>query len=76
MRDIDLAVRRVGEERIAGAIGGLGRFRQQMNAIRFGQRLVGFPEQPGLQLAVQDGRPVALVEATADGLTVVRGFNI
>jgi tRNA pseudouridine55 synthase len=48
----------------------------QAQLLRFGQRLVGFPEQPGLQLAVQDGRPVALVEATADGLTVVRGFNI
>ena len=48
----------------------------QAQLLRFGQRLVGFPEQPGLQLAVQDGRPVALVEATADGLTVVRGFNL
>jgi tRNA pseudouridine55 synthase len=48
----------------------------QAQLLRFGQRLVGFPEQPGLQLATEDGRPVALVEATADGLTVVRGFNI
>ena len=48
----------------------------QAQLLRFGQRLSGFPEQPGLQLATEDGRPVALVEATADGLTVVRGFNI
>ena len=48
----------------------------QAQLLRFGQRLVGFPEKPGLQLATEDGRPVALVEATADGLTVVRGFNI
>jgi tRNA pseudouridine55 synthase len=48
----------------------------QAQLLRFGQRLFGFPEQPGLQLACTDGRPVALVEATADGLKVVRGFNI
>jgi tRNA pseudouridine55 synthase len=48
----------------------------QAQLLRFGQRLVGFPEKPGLQLATEDGRPVALVEATADGLKVVRGFNI
>jgi tRNA pseudouridine55 synthase len=48
----------------------------QAQLLRFGQRLSGFPEQPGLQLATEDGRPVALVEATADGLKVVRGFNI
>ena len=48
----------------------------QAQLLRFGQRLVGFPEQPGLQLATEGGRPVALVEATADGLKVVRGFNI
>jgi len=48
----------------------------QAQLLRFGQRLVGFPEKPGLQLATEGGRPVALVEATADGLKVVRGFNI
>ena len=48
----------------------------QAQLLRHGQRLAGFPETPGLQLACQDGRPVALVEATADGLTVVRGFNV
>jgi tRNA pseudouridine55 synthase len=48
----------------------------QAQLIRHGQRLAGFPEKPGLQLATEDGRPIALVEATADGLKVVRGFNI
>jgi len=48
----------------------------QAQLLRFGQRLVGFPERPGLQLATEGGRPVALVEALADGLKVVRGFNV
>jgi tRNA pseudouridine55 synthase len=48
----------------------------QAQLLRFGQRLFGFPEKPGLQLATLGGCPVALVEATADGLKVVRGFNI
>jgi len=48
----------------------------QAQLLRFGQRLVGFPEKPGLQLATEGGRPVALVEALADGLKVVRGFNV
>ena len=48
----------------------------QAQLLRHGQRLSGFPAKPGLQLATEDGRPVALVEATADGLKVVRGFNI
>jgi tRNA pseudouridine55 synthase len=48
----------------------------QAQLLRHGQCLVGFPEKPGLQLATEGGRPVALVEATADGLKVVRGFNI
>ena len=48
----------------------------QAQLLRFGQRLAGFPEKPGLQLATEDGSPVALVEATADGLKVVRGFNL
>ena len=48
----------------------------QAQLLRHGQRLVGFPAQPGLQLALEDGRPVALVEASADGLRVVRGFNV
>jgi tRNA pseudouridine55 synthase len=48
----------------------------QAQLLRHGQSLAGFPAQPGLQLATSDGVPVALVEATADGLTVVRGFNL
>jgi tRNA pseudouridine55 synthase len=48
----------------------------QAQLLRHGQRLAGFPAQPGLQLAIQDGSPVALVEASADGLRVVRGFNL
>ena len=48
----------------------------QAQLLRHGQRLSGIPAKPGLQLATEDGRPVALVEATADGLKVVRGFNI
>jgi tRNA pseudouridine55 synthase len=48
----------------------------QAQLLRHGQRLSGFPATPGLQLAMDDNRPVALVEATADGLAVVRGFNL
>jgi tRNA pseudouridine55 synthase len=49
---------------------------EQAKLLRQGQRLAGFPERPGLSLATDDDRPVALVEAAADGLKVVRGFNI
>ena len=48
----------------------------QAQLLRHGQRLAGFPATPGLQLATDGNRPVALVEALADGLRVVRGFNI
>ena len=48
----------------------------QAKLLRQGQRLSGFPARPGLQLATADNVPVALVEATADGLRVVRGFNL
>jgi tRNA pseudouridine55 synthase len=48
----------------------------QARLLRHGQRLGGFPERPGLCMATLEGTPVALVEATADGLTVVRGFNL
>ena len=44
--------------------------------LRLGQRVAGYPVKPGLCLATDDGRPVALVEILADGLKVVRGFNI
>ena len=47
----------------------------QAKLLRHGQRLGGFPVTPGLSLATSDNIPVALVEATADGLKVVRGFN-
>jgi tRNA pseudouridine55 synthase len=60
----------------------------QANMLRQGQRLTGFPaagsdqsltlmgSPSGLCLATLDNRPVALVEASADGLRVVRGFNL
>jgi len=48
----------------------------QAQLLRHGQRLGGFPERPGLCLATLEGTPVALVEASADGLKVVRGFNL
>jgi tRNA pseudouridine55 synthase len=38
--------------------------------------LFGVPATPGLQLAICEETPVALVEASADGLRVVRGFNL
>ena len=48
----------------------------QARLLRHGQRLTGFPAQPGLRMAVLEGTPIALVEAAADGLKVVRGFNL
>jgi tRNA pseudouridine55 synthase len=48
----------------------------QARLLRHGQKLAGVPAQPGLGLALLEGTPVALVEASADGLTVVRGFNL
>jgi tRNA pseudouridine55 synthase len=48
----------------------------QARLLRHGQRLGGFPVTPGLSLATSDGIPGALVEAAADGLKVVRGFNL
>ena len=49
---------------------------RQAEMLRQGQRLAGFPVKPGLGLATLEGTPVALVEALADGLRVVRGFNL
>lgn len=49
---------------------------RQAEMLRKGQRLAGFPAEPGLGLATLEGTPVALVEASADGLRVVRGFNL
>ena len=48
----------------------------QAQLLRHGQRLSGFPARPGLSLVTLEGTPVALVEALADGLRVVRGFNL
>jgi tRNA pseudouridine55 synthase len=48
----------------------------QAQLLRHGQRLSGFPAKPGLQMATSEGTSVALVEAAADGLRVVRGFNL
>jgi tRNA pseudouridine55 synthase len=48
----------------------------QARLLRHGQMLFGIPAKPGLSLATSEGTPVALVEALADGLRVVRGFNL
>jgi tRNA pseudouridine55 synthase len=48
----------------------------QAQLLRHGQKLFGFPARPGLCMATLEGTPVALVEASADGLRVVRGFNL
>jgi tRNA pseudouridine55 synthase len=48
----------------------------QANLLRHGQKLAGFPAPPGLCVAMDSETPVALVEASADGLRVVRGFNL
>jgi tRNA pseudouridine55 synthase len=48
----------------------------QASLLRHGQKLFGIPAQPGLCMATLEGTPVALVEASADGLRVVRGFNL
>jgi tRNA pseudouridine55 synthase len=51
----------------------------QAQLLRNGQRLAGFPAagaESGLCVATLEGTPVALVEASVDGLRVVRGFNL
>jgi tRNA pseudouridine55 synthase len=48
----------------------------QAQLLRHGQKLFGIPAPPGLCMAILEETPVALVEATADGLRVVRGFNL
>ena len=48
----------------------------QARLLRHGQMLFGFPAPPGLCMAFLEETPVALVEASADGLRVVRGFNL
>ena len=49
---------------------------EQARLLRHGQQLFGIPAVPGLHLATCGETPVALVEATDNGLTVVRGFNL
>ena len=44
--------------------------------LRVGQRLVGNPAPPGLYLATDANRPIALVEVAAGDVKVVRGFNV
>jgi tRNA pseudouridine55 synthase len=48
----------------------------QARLLRHGQMLFGVPAKPGLHVATAEGTPVALIEASADGLKVVRGFNL
>ena len=48
---------------------------EQAKLLRHGQPLSGIPAK-GLHLATSGGIPVALVEASDDGLRVVRGFNL
>ncbi len=48
---------------------------EQAQLLRHGQPLFGIPAT-GLQLAISDGTPVALVEVSDDGCKVVRGFNL
>ena len=48
----------------------------QAMLLRHGQRLSGIPAKPGLYLALDDERPVALVEVSAGDVRVVRGFNL
>ena len=49
---------------------------EQALLLQHGQRLVGNPATPGLYLAVDGDRPVALVEVSAGDVRVVRGFNL
>jgi tRNA pseudouridine55 synthase len=49
---------------------------EQAKLLRQGQQLFGTPAVPGLHLATSGGTPVALVEASDNGLRVVRGFNL
>ena len=48
----------------------------QARLLRHGQMLFGIPARPGLNLAMDGQTPIALVDATDDGLKVVRGFNL
>ena len=48
----------------------------QARALREGRTLFGVAAHPGLHLATEASRPVALVEADAREVRVVRGFNL
>jgi tRNA pseudouridine55 synthase len=48
----------------------------QARALRQGRKLIGIAAKPGLHLAIDQSVPVALVEAEAGSLRVVRGFNL
>ena len=48
----------------------------QARALRQGRKLIGIAAKPGLHLATDQSVPVALVEAEAGNLRVVRGFNL
>lgn len=48
----------------------------QAALLKQGQRLAGRPDNPGLHLATAGSVPVALVDVSADGVRVVRGFNL
>jgi tRNA pseudouridine55 synthase len=48
----------------------------QAMLLRHGQHLTGTPAKPGLYLATDAERPVALVEVSAGDVRVVRGFNL
>lgn len=48
----------------------------QARALRQGRTLIGTAAAPGLNLAIADDVPVALVEAEGPEIRVVRGFNL
>ncbi len=48
----------------------------QAAMLRQGRLLAGRPDKHGLHLATAGSVPVALVEVSADGVRVVRGFNV
>ena len=48
----------------------------QARALREGRKLIGTAATPGLNLAISDDVPVALVEAEGPEIRVVRGFNL
>ncbi|MBA3512632.1 tRNA pseudouridine(55) synthase TruB [Sphingomonas sp.] len=49
---------------------------EEAQLLHHGQRLSGNPAKPGLYLATDALRPVALVEVLAGDVRVVRGFNL